>query len=315
MITIGKKQINLDIDRLLNTLQSDMLKRYGILYFRDRKISGSNVQFTCPFHSHGQEKRPSCGMNVDSGKFNCFACGEKGSLEYFVGKCFHEDEEYGKKWLLEVFSDSVFYGRQGLKIQERKEYVPPQYVSEEELDNYRWYHKYMWKRKLTPEVVELFDIGYDKNTNCLTFPVKDISGNCVFVARRSVSTKFFHYPEGTQKPVYGLDKCLNAKTVYVCESFINALTLWTYGLKAVALIGTGDLYQYEILKKTGIRKYYLCLDGDRAGRLGTNRFIKHVNNGSIKVVVPIPEGKDVNDLTKRQFMQLVTQADETYNNG
>lgn len=314
MITIGKKQIEFDINRMISVLQSEMLKRYNILYFKDQKISGDNLQFTCPFHSNGQERKPSCGMNVHNGQFNCFACGERGSVEYFVGKCFNENEEYGKKWLLQVFSDSVFYGRTGLKIQERKPYIPKEYVSEEELDKYRWYHEYMWKRRLTPEVVELFDIGYDKKTNCITFPVNDITGHCVFVARRSVSTKFFNYPESVKKPVYGLDKCIGAKTVYVCESFINALTLWTYGLKAVALIGTGDEYQYNILKKTNIRKYYLCLDGDRAGRLGTNRFIKNVDNGSIKVVVNMPEGKDVNDISKAMFFRLVTKAEKAYYN-
>lgn len=305
MITIDKKQIDLDIDRLLNTLQSEMLKRYGILYFRDRKVSGNNVQFNCPFHANGQERKPSCGMNIDNGKFNCFACGEKGSLEYFVGKCFHEDEEYGKKWLLEVFSDSVFYGRQGLNIQERKEYEPPKYVSEEELDNYRWYHKYMWKRKLTPEVVELFDIGYDKNTNCLTFPVNDISGNCVFVARRSVSTKFFHYPENTKKLLYGLDKCRNERVVYVCESCLNALTLWTYGLKAIALLGTGDEYQYDILRKTNIKKFILALDGDKAGDKGIRRFYDYLHDVCLISYLKMPrDGRDVNDLTRKQFFRL-----------
>ena len=311
MITIGKKQIDFDIDRMLLQLQKELLQRYGILYFKDQKKSGNNLQFTCPFHANGQERKPSCGMNIETGKFNCFTCGEKGSVEQFVSKCFNiaDNGEYGAKWLLQLFSDSTYETRKGLYLPQRKHYEPKEYVSEKELDKYRWYHEYMWKRRLTPEIVELFDIGYDKNTNCITFPVNDLSGKCVFVARRSVNTKFFSYPAQSEKPVYGLDKCLNAKVLYVCESFINALTLWTYGLKAVALLGTGSKNQYEILTKCGARKYYLCFDGDNAGKRGADRFIKNVKNDSIKVVVEMPNGKDVNDSSKKLFLKLVTQAD------
>ena len=315
MIKLGRKQIDFDANRMLNSLADEMYSRYGILYFKDRKKSGDNIQFTCPFHANGQERRPSCGMNVLTGAFNCFTCGEKGSVEDFVSKCFRKNDngEFGTNWLLSLFSDSVYSDRTGFNIQERKQFVPVEYVSEKELDKYRWYHEYMWKRRLTPQIVELFDIGYDKDTKCITFPVNDITGRCVFVARRSVNTKYFNYPKDVVKPVYALDKCLNSKTIYVCESFINALTLWTYGLKAVALLGTGDRHQYEILTKCSARKYYLCFDGDNAGKRGAERFIKNVKNDSIKVVVNIPEGKDVNDISKSLFFRLVTKADKDYN--
>jgi len=164
----------------------------------------------------------------------------------------------------------------------------------------------MWRRKLTPDIVQFFDVGFDPETNCITFPVRDIYGNCVFVARRSVDTKWFNYPSGTNKPVYGLFKILQygIKEVWVCESFINCLNCWQYGRPAVALIGTGSEQQYEILKKCGIRKFTLALDGDEAGYKGTQRFIEHLKNYAIIDVAQIPSGKDINDLTQQEFNNL-----------
>ena len=76
----------------------------------------------------------------------------------------------------------------------------------------------MYKRKLTDEVIEMFDVGYDIYTDCLTFPCNDEKGNCLFVTRRHTKTKFFHIPTGVEKPVYGLDKITSdMKEVVVCE--------------------------------------------------------------------------------------------------
>ena len=44
---------------------------------------------------------------------------------------------------------------------------------------------------MTDEVIEQFDLGYDKSTDSITFPVRDKNGDCMFVARRSIKTKYF----------------------------------------------------------------------------------------------------------------------------
>ena len=115
--------------------------------------------------------------------------------------------------------------------------------SEEELDSYRYFHPYMYKRKLTDEIIELFDVGYDKDfvlkskttgnemhLQCITFPVRDITGKTLFIARRCVNNKIFHYPEGVTKPLYGIYELYQLpefpKTVYVCESIIASLFIF-----------------------------------------------------------------------------------------
>ena len=83
--------------------------------------------------------------------------------------------------------------------------------------------------------------GYDINTDCITFPVRDKNGNCLFVARRSVNYKYFNYPQTVEKPVYGIYELYQLKKfpkeIYICESMIDCCYLWTFQRYAVALNG------------------------------------------------------------------------------
>lgn len=170
-------------------------------------------------------------------------------------------------------------------------------ITEEELDNYRYIHPYMYQRGLTDEIIERFDIGYDRERKEITFPVRDIEGRCVFVAGRSVKSKFFRLPEGKDKPIYQgyRFRCGMYKKAYIVESFLNCLTCWKYDKPAMAMIGTGNQKQYEILNKLPVREYILAFDPDEAGRKATERFKKNVHGKIIKELV-YPDNRDINDL-------------------
>ena len=171
------------------------------------------------------------------------------------------------------------------------------YISGEELDKYRYIHPYMYKRGLTDEIIERFDIGYDRERKEITFPVRDIEGRCVFVAGRSVESKFFRLPKGIDKPIYCADKFRAGtyRTAYITESFLNCLTCWKYNKSAMAMIGTGNRKQYEILNELPVREYILAFDPDEAGRKATERFRKSVHGKIIKELV-YTDNRDINDL-------------------
>ena len=122
----------------------------------------------------------------------------------------------------------------------------------------------------------------------------------------TVRGKNFFIPGGVIKPIYLLNFIIkeHITNVLVTESQINALTAWSWGFPAIALFGTGSKEQYEILRRSGIRNYVLCFDGDSAGDSGIKRFIKNMNEDVFISVVEIPRGKDLNDLTKDEFLSL-----------
>ena len=305
---------NCSLNEVLDELKRQLTIN-KIPYLHTIKDSGENIQVSCPYHKGGQEKRPSAGIRKSDGTFHCFTCGEIHSLPEVISHCFGYNDILGKQgwnWLLKNFLT--------VSVEERKDVTldfsrgrnsdnnSKSYIPEDELDKYRYIHPYMYKRKLTDEVIERFDVGYDKYNNCITFPVKDIRGNCLFLATRSVETKYFHYPSGVDKPVYGIYELYSLDSfpseVYICESMIDALTLWTHNKYAVALNGLGTELQFKQLNDMPCRKFILATDSDEAGMRARDRISKHLKNKLLTQII-FPAGrKDVNECTWEEIENL-----------
>ena len=302
-----------DLMTILEELRSQ-LSANGINLFHSMRDTPDNIQVCCPYHKDGQEKRPSAGIKKSDGIFHCFTCGETHTLQEMISHCFGRSDDivgaFGWEWLLKNFLTVSIEERKSLDLNLSRdlEQKSTLYISDEELDEYRVYHPYMWKRKMTPEVVDIFDVGYDKATKSITFPVRDVHGRCLFVARRSVVTKFFNYPAGAEKPVYGLYELSQLSTypaeVIICESMIDAIYFWTVGRYAVALNGLGNELQFQQLRAMPCRKFILCTDSDEAGMKARARIKKNVRNKLITEYV-LPEGrKDANDCNPEELLYL-----------
>ena len=50
-----------------------------------------------------------------------------------------------------------------VKIKKEKEVETKSYITEEQLDKYRYTHPYLYKRGLTDEDIYKYDLGYDNN--------------------------------------------------------------------------------------------------------------------------------------------------------
>ena len=309
---------NVELETILDELRHQLTLNGVELLQKEPKPSGNSLQIQCPYHGNGQERRRSAGIRKSDGMFHCFACNEVHTLPEMISFCFGKYEDkagaFGWRWLLKNFAV--------VQVEERKDVAldfyrgnkstnrdnSTDYVTEEELDSYRYTHPYMYERKLTDEIIELFDIGYDRHSKCITFPVRDINGNTLFIARRSVKTKFFNYPQGVEKPLYGIYELHKQQDRYeeviVCESMIDALTAWVYGKVAVAMNGLGNNLQFEQLRNLPCRKLILATDNDNAGLRARKRIREHIKNKLITEYV-LPDGrKDLNELSQSEFEQL-----------
>jgi DNA primase len=304
-----------EIDILLEL--RDQLNLNGMSRLKNIKPGPNNIQFTCPMHAEGQEKKPSCGVstkeieNTPAGTVHCFSCGYTATLDQMISHCFKKDDDgqFGRHWLIRNFISIQVESRKPIELnytRKKKNVTTRLFMpTEEELDSYRYYHPYMKKRKLTDEVIERFDIGYDEKTDCITFPVRNEKGVCLFIARRSVKSKFFNYPSQIQKPVYGLYEIpVGTKELIVCESPINAMTCYVYGKVGVALFGTGTPFQYEQLKKLPCRNFILATDPDKAGQEAAKKLRHALGKSKIVTQYDIPIEKDINDLSFGEFKNL-----------
>lgn len=341
MLRLDDIILQTDTQTILNVLKSELAIR-GIDRFHIFRPNGANIQTNCPFHKQGQERKPSFGVNGEKDKCHCFACGWSGSIEEMVSELFGYNDagKFGKRWLIKRFnaieietrknimeelkndnntlcssisnrsnkrSDRILCGKsRQVKLSDKKEQSE---ITEEELDKYRYIHPYMYERKMDNRVIEIFDVGYDKETECITFPIRDKNGNCLFIARRSVNTKFFSYPQGVEKPLYGLYELYQLdefpKEIYICESMIDAITIWTHCDKyAVALNGLGNDLQFSQLNDMPNRTFILATDNDSAGIKARIRLKKYITNKIIKEIILPSNRKDINECTYNEFENI-----------
>ena len=328
-----------DIETALEYMDAHGLIRLG-------RQSGKWHQLYCPFHSNGQERKPSCGCSLEeetkngktyhAGQWHCFSCSASYSFSAGIKeildikdtslelhpqlKKYMNDNTYSNednKLIPNELFSSAISNFTAEDIRSRILGIKKEYVSEQELASYRFTVPYMYQRKLTDEIIEKYDVGVDMNfippgrkkpLPCITFPVRDETGGTLFFCRRSIEGKFFNYPEGVEKPVYGIYELpSNCSEVIICESVFNALTCEVYGKHAVALLGTGNSSQIDQLKRLGVRSMIIALDNDEAGHRGAAKLKKALSSCAFitQLVVPNDDGRnrDINDLSYEEFME------------
>ena len=343
MITLDGIEVDASIYDIIHLLK-EQINAEGIMLLGAIRDTPDNLMISCPYHKNGLERRPSAGIKKKDGTFHCFACEEVHTLPEVISHCFGKEDAgaFGYNWLMKNFvmiskeerrdveldlvrpqsnvrrtADTGTAGCSSVSSVHLGEDVSRSYVSEAELEKYRVIHPYWAKRGITnPDIIELFDLGYDKETDCITFPVRDVNGNCLFVARRSVRTKFFNYPAGAEKPLYGLYevcKCLVMprkcnkpwfSELIVTESMLDALSFWCVEKPAVALNGLGNEHQFQQLRDLPCRKIILATDMDKAGMKARETIKKKLANKLITEYF-FPKGKkDANECTPEELLAL-----------
>ena len=144
-----------------------VLQYYGI-ELRDGR--GAQRQALCPFHN---DTRPSLNVNLDRNVFNCFPCGDGGDIVKFVAKREYPASPEGHlveaaEKLVEICGISFNYDRGGSR-------KAAEQAASKELQNGELAvlnrplsfqlkvdptHRYLIERGLSPELVEIFGLGF-----------------------------------------------------------------------------------------------------------------------------------------------------------
>lgn len=323
MIVVKEITLATTIAELVDVLRGQLWEQ-GLFLLQDVKDSEHAIYVTCPVHAEGKEKNPSCGVakhpvrtaeyEIEAGHVHCFRCGYTAPLTEFISFCFGKKDAgaQGLFWVRKHFANYSFESRgafmKPFTSSRIKEKSAPAKESELLVAEYCTHkHPYMYKRKLDDYTILQFEVGYDKETDSLTFPVRDIKGNLVFVQRRAVKEKKFDNQHNSPKGqcVYGIHKAWKLSgPIYVCESIIDALTIWTYGKPAVALLGANATQaQIELLCRMNARHLILALDNDQAGAKASEFLYDQLKLYKWISVLQLPVGiKDVNELTREEFL-------------
>ena len=200
MINLGDVQLNTNVIDIVYLIKREAFKM-GKSIFKEIRETNTHIQTNCPFHSNGQEQHPSFGIRKDNGLWHCFTCPDhnSGNLYSLVSRVLEIKD--GKQWLIDRFDATQFVDDEiplldFSKPEPIKRKINKYYVPEEELKLYRHKHSYMYERKLTDDIIDKFDIGYQADYEygpAITFPVRDKNGKTLFIARRCIEQKFYKY--------------------------------------------------------------------------------------------------------------------------
>ncbi len=147
--------------------------------------------------------------------------------------------------------------------------------------------------------------GHEHFRGCLTFPVLDGTGQVGEVYGRrldSHATPRHLYLPGPHRGVWN-PAGFEAEELIVCESIIDALTLWCAGFRhATAAYGvdgwTPD--HQAALVEHGVKRVLVAFDGDDAGDRGAKALaaeLAELPGAGVEVFrVELPRGADVNDV-------------------
>ena len=309
----------LEVDVTLHQLLLDLrnsLSQNGIYMLHTIKPVGNNIMVSCPSHKNGQEKKPSCGISltdtykgdrkIPAGTAHCFTCDYTATITEFISLCFGYKDGglFGNKWIKANYNVSTSRTRHvnlnfNVRTSTKKHYDT---IDDNLLEPYRYTVDYMYKRGLTDDVIEQFDIGYDEEQDAITIPVPDLKGDIKWVQRRLIKHKQYIIPQGINKTDFllGASEVIKQhkekEPVYIVESPFNMLTLWSMNYPAICLFGTGGGNQYEMLRKLPIRHYIIALDPDEAGIKGSKKLLKELDTYKILSKLHYTDSRDINEL-------------------
>lgn len=309
--TVRGHEIPVDIEQELSSFE-----------WNKRSIRGDKLLACSPFRKDGNERHPSFAVRLDNGVWIDSGAHDdawkKGSFVRLLSFLRREQEEETEDYLLSTYApyiadaDDLSLDFDLTEEPAESDIVLPYSL----LDPLRWRSPYLLNRGISEETQRLFRIGYDKQRKAISIPWFNKSGQLANIKFRSVTDKRFWYWAGgdrIRKHVYGLNIVIGRglQKVFVTESEIDALYLWTHGFPAVALGGANLTdRQRMIFLKSPIRELVIATDNDIAGQKIGDRLSDDLSGWIDVSKIALPAAvKDVNELSPAELAAVAQNVD------
>lgn len=317
---------------MVRTYGGKELAKVLIYYGLIGDVVSSDFNIICPFH---EDINPSMRICLNDGSFFCFGCGAKGNALDFVRKVHPELNELQACVLLEQILNSDEVKKLNVKYRKKRRINNRQALNEAH-DYYYGLRTVDWNNIHTKEEQEVLQYmkqrGFDARalniSQCKTnyniaypflFPILDNGEFKGWVGRtmnKYVEKKRkYLYNDGFRKRDTLCGNYEQNKTVFICEGFMDYLSLRTRGhiKNVVAILGwhISD-EQVQKLKDKGVTTVVSALDNDEAGNKGTEylkRFFNHV------IRFKYPKGvKDTGEMSEQELKTAIRRTRYEYCN-
>lgn len=271
--------------------QSDFLTILARYHIAPARHQGQ-VSLLCPFHD---DRQPSLSINLERKLFHCFACQAKGDILDFVARIENVSLLDAAGIVIECCGIPVEGQRpkpaegpsERLRSLEDRQYDEPVPCCKLTLDPT---HRYLFDRGLTPELIEVFGLGYCSQGRLrgrVCIPLHSPDGTQVLAhagrwANNDVPDGIPRYlmPRGFKKSamLFNYHRVMGAHHLVIVEGYWSVFRLHALNVPTVALMGTSlSDTQVNLLRQSGIRQLTLLLDADRAGQKATTDLLPRLS--------------------------------------
>lgn len=266
--------------------------------FPRAKDRGKYIMIPCPYHKGGDERHPSMSILLEpkdglpEGFAKCFTCEWTGT---FTGIA----EDFGLRYVPDTYALAL--PQSPIQVNLEK----PLYKHDVPYS----YSPYLASRGITREIQEKFRTSESEAEEKVYMPVFSRAGEFLYANSRSTKTKMYFVQTGAKKTLAYLEEVDFSKPIAICESQINALTLYSAQFcRAVATLGVANTSALSAIKEA-IGPFLLMFDGDAAGEKATEQAITLFGKHRCIVFKFLP-GEDVNSLWQSCNFNADLFADE-----
>ncbi|MDI7237561.1 CHC2 zinc finger domain-containing protein [Leptospira santarosai] len=149
--------------------------------------------------------------------------------------------------------------------------------------------------------------GYERFYKYVIFPLFDENGNPVGVYGRNISlggttTVRHRYMPGPHRGIWNRE-AIREKELILCESVIDALTMYVNGIRNVTCSYGTDGYTQELhaeIQKHKPLRIGIAYDNDHAGKTGAEKLnARYANEGIVSYRIQLPVAMDVNEYAQK----------------
>jgi DNA primase len=294
------------------------------------KRRGSEFLTLCPWH---QDTNASLTISPRTNRVHCFVCNRGadpiGWLQDNQGLTFTDAvQELARRYGIPIpeqdpqaaaQAEALRKEQQRLLSWREKQQQAFHQALLEDLERNGSAAAYLRDRGLSVETTRAWGLGL--NGNRLMLPLRDALGRTCAFSGRSLTGEEPKYRNSAndalfrkQDLLFGLDRATTAirrsGEALLVEGPIDVLQLHQAGLDhAVASLGTAfSIEQANRLLRSGAKRLWVALDGDKAGQAATSRLIEALRplviSGQLDLlVVALPPGHDPDSLVRREGAQ------------
>lgn len=291
------------------------------------------VKALCPFHD---DTRPSFGVNIDSGEWNCLAGCGGGWIDTLLLRLGYTREEV-KALTGGLARPDKPKGLKAHFLEQRRTANRETVIPEEVLDLFYGVPEHMLKKGWSEEILMEFEVGWDRGAERITYPIRDAQKRLIAISGRTPYDRIwpkysfyghedlYGFVDDTYKAtranlLYNIHRAMRdvrrGELVPICEGFKEILRLHEAGITGVAL--TGSMYsgsQIRLLNSlvfmTGCT-LVVILDNDKAGHKGAPKLCKRLSRFTTPRIAFTTDVKDVSEVEDLKTVNRVVRKSKTY---